>query len=65
VWEIVRPRGTCQLADPADAPVRLFALQSDDQGLKLLRELVGVTYRPPGAVAQSLKPVLLVAIEIL
>src|ERR1700730_10807354 len=52
-----------QFADLAGAPVRLLALQPDDQGLELLRELVGVTYRPPGAVAQRLEPVLLVAIE--
>src|SRR5580700_8406608 len=34
-----------QFADLAGAPVRLLALQPDDQGLDLLRELVGVTYR--------------------
>src|SRR5580700_8896906 len=52
-----------QLADLAGAPVRLLALQSDDQGLDLLRELVGVTDRPPGTVAQGFKPVLPVAVE--
>ncbi len=52
-----------QLADLADAPVRLLALQPDDQGLELWRKLVGIAYRPPGAVAQRLNPVLLVAIE--
>ena len=52
-----------QFADLAGAPVRLLALQPDNQALDLLRELVGVAHRPPGAVAQGLKPVLLVAIE--
>jgi hypothetical protein len=40
------------------APVRLLALQPNDQGLDLLRELVGVPHRPPGAVAQGFKPTL-------
>ena len=52
-----------QFANLAGAPVRLLALQPDDQGLELLRELVGVADRPPGAVAQRLQPVLLVAVE--
>ena len=38
-------------------------LRPDDQALDLLRQLVGVAHRPPGAVAQRLEPVLLVAIE--
>src|SRR5262245_43044932 len=40
-----------QLPNLAGAPMRLVVLQPDDQGLDLLRELVGVTDRPPGAVA--------------
>ncbi|HUJ30772.1 MAG TPA: hypothetical protein VLY23_05790 [Candidatus Acidoferrum sp.] len=34
-------------ADLAGAPVRVLALQPDDQGLELLRGPVGVTYRRP------------------
>lgn len=52
-----------QFANLASAPVWLLALQPDNQDLDLLRELVGKTDRPPGAVAQRLEPVLLVAIE--
>jgi hypothetical protein len=52
-----------QFADLAGAPVRLLTLQPDDQGLELLRQLVGIAHRPPGAVAQRFKAVLLVAIE--
>jgi hypothetical protein len=52
-----------RLADLAGAPVRLLVLQPDNQGLELLRELVGVAYWPPGAVAQRFQPVLLVAVE--
>src|SRR5690349_18370350 len=52
-----------QFADLAGAPVWLLALQPDDQGLELLRELVGVADRSPGAVAQRLQAVFLVAVE--
>ena len=52
-----------QLADLARAPVRLLALEPDNQALDLRRQLVGIAHRPPRAVAQRLKPVLLVAIE--
>src|SRR6185503_291368 len=52
-----------QFADLAGAPMRLLALQADNQGLDLLRELIGVAYWPPGAVAQRLKSVLPIAVE--
>ena len=52
-----------QLADLARAPVRLLGLEADNQALDLLRQLVGIAHRPPRAIAQRLKPVLLVAIE--
>ena len=52
-----------QLADLAGAPVRLLALEADDQALDLTRQLVGVAHRPPRAIAQGLEPVLLVAVE--
>src|SRR5689334_12897299 len=52
-----------QFADLARAPVRLLGLQAHNQGLELLRELVGIAHRPPRAVAQRLKPVVLVAVE--
>ena len=45
------------------APVRLLGLETDNQALDLLRQLVGIAHRPPRAIAQGLKPVLLVAIE--
>src|SRR6478752_2400898 len=52
-----------QLADLARAPVRLLTLGSDDQGLDLSGELVGVTPGPARAVGEGLEPVLLIAIE--
>src|SRR5437879_7826090 len=52
-----------QFPDLAGAPVRLLGLEADNQALDLLRELIGIAHRPPGAVAQRLKPVFLVAIE--
>src|SRR5579862_7305369 len=52
-----------QLADLAGSPMGLVALEADDQALDLLRQLVGVSHRPPRAVAQGLEPVLLVAVE--
>ncbi len=52
-----------QFADLARAPVRLLGLEPDNQALDLLRQLVGIAHRPPRAIAQGLKPVLLVAIE--
>jgi hypothetical protein len=52
-----------QFPDLARAPVRLLGLEADNQALDLLRQLVGIAHRPPRAIAQGLKPVLLVAIE--
>ena len=52
-----------QFADLARSPVRLLGLEADNQALDLLRQLVGIAHRPPRAIAQRLKPVLLVAIE--
>src|SRR6202043_1846026 len=48
-----------QFADLAGAPVRLLALQPDDQGLDLLRLATSVTAPGCGAVAHPLQPVLL------
>src|SRR4029077_6146059 len=42
-----------QLPDFARAPMRLVALQVDDQALDLLRQLVGIAPRPSRAVGQS------------
>jgi hypothetical protein len=52
-----------ELSDLARAPVRLVALEGDDQALDLVRRLVGIAYRPAGAVAQSGEPVILVAVK--
>src|SRR5437762_8644441 len=52
-----------QLADLACTPMQLLGLQTDNQGLDLGRQLVGVADRPPGSVAQRLEPVLPVAVE--
>jgi hypothetical protein len=47
-----------QLADFARPPMRLVALQVDDQALDLLRQLVGIARRPPRAVGESEQAVL-------
>src|SRR5712691_5142429 len=52
-----------QLADLARTPMRLLGLQADNQGLDLSGQLVGVTDRPPGAVAQRREAMLPVAVE--
>ena len=52
-----------EFSDLAGAPVRLLALEPDDQALDLRRQLVGVAHRPPRAVAQCLQAVFLVAVE--
>src|ERR1700722_12299576 len=52
-----------QLADLARAPVRLLGLEADDKGLDLLRELVGIAHRPPGAITERLQAMFPVAIE--
>src|SRR3954452_18478242 len=52
-----------QFADLARAPVRFLGLEADNQALDLLRELIGIAYRPPGPIAQGGQPILFVAIE--
>ena len=52
-----------ELPDLAGAPVRLVALEGDDQAFDLGRELVGVAHRPAGAVGKGLQAVRLVAVE--
>src|ERR1700726_592857 len=52
-----------QFPDLARAPVRFLGLEPDNQALDLFRQLVGITHRPPRAIAQGLKPVLPVAVE--
>jgi hypothetical protein len=52
-----------KLTDLARPPVRLLGLESDDQALDLLRDLVGIAHRPAGPIAQRRQPVLLVAVE--
>jgi hypothetical protein len=54
-----------QLADLARAPVRLLALEPDNQPLDLLRQLVRITHWPARPIAQGCQPVLLVTIEYL
>jgi hypothetical protein len=44
-------------------PVRLLALEPDDQAFDLLWELVGIAHRPAGPIAQGGQPALLVTIE--
>src|SRR5215813_5012486 len=52
-----------ELPDLARAPMWLLGFELDNQGLDLRRQLVGIADRSSGAVAQRLKPVLVVAIE--
>jgi hypothetical protein len=52
-----------ELADLARPPMRLLALETDDQALDRWRQLVGITHRPAGAIGQRPEPMLLVAIE--
>jgi hypothetical protein len=51
------------LADLSGAPVRLVALELDDQPLDLLGQRVGVAHRPPRTVAKGISPLGLVAVE--
>src|SRR5579864_6999377 len=51
-----------KLPDLARAPVRLLGLDLDNQALDLVRQLVSVADWSPGAVAQCLQPLLLVAV---
>ena len=52
-----------QLANLARAPMRLLALTADNQALHLRRQLIGIAYRSPTAVAQRFETTLLVPIE--
>ena len=52
-----------QLPDFARAPMRLVPLEIDDQPLHLVRQLVGIAYRPTRAIAQRIEPLVLVAVE--
>lgn len=52
-----------EFADLARAPMRLLALEVDNQLLDLRRQLVGIAHRPPRAVAQRLEAMLLVAVK--
>ena len=52
-----------QFADFARTPMRLIALEGNDQALDLLGQLVGITHRPPRAIAESPTAMLPVAVE--
>ena len=52
-----------QFADFARAPMRLAALEIDDQPLHLVRQLVGVTHRPARAIGERIEPLIPVAVE--
>src|SRR5208282_5420061 len=52
-----------EFADLARPPMRLAALEVDNQALDLPRQLVGVAHRPPRAVGEGFEPMRLVAIE--
>jgi hypothetical protein len=52
-----------ELADLAGAPMRLVALEADDQAFDLGRQLVGIAYRSARAIAERLEAVLFVAVE--
>ena len=47
-----------KLADLASAPMRLFALEGNDLALNLRRQLIGVSYRSPRAITESLTAML-------
>ena len=51
------------LADLTGPPMGFLALGRDDQGLDLLRQLVGVANRPTRTIGQGLQTVFLVALE--
>src|SRR6201988_667626 len=51
------------LADLTGTPMGILALGRDDQGLDLLRQLVGVANRPTRTIGQGLQTVFLVALE--
>ena len=48
-----------ELADLASAPMRLVALEGQDEAFDLLRELVGIAHRPPRTVVEGLEAMLL------
>jgi hypothetical protein len=52
-----------QFADFARAPMRLVALEIDDQPLHLVRQLVGIAHRPARAIGERLEPLIPIAIE--
>ncbi len=52
-----------ELADLASAPMRLVALEGQDEAFDLLRELVGIAHRPPRTVVEGLEAMLPVAVE--
>src|SRR5579883_1663219 len=52
-----------QLPDLARPPVRLVLLGPDDRGLQLVRQLIGVAYRPPRSIGEAREAMVLVAIE--
>jgi hypothetical protein len=52
-----------ELSDFTSAPMGFAALEADDEAFDLHGELVSVAHWPAGAVAESVKAVLLIAIE--
>src|ERR1700686_1418436 len=52
-----------EFADLARTPMRLAALEADNQALDLPRQLVGIAHRPARTVGQGFKPMLLVTVE--
>jgi hypothetical protein len=52
-----------QLAYLAGAPMGFAAFEADDGSFELLRQLIGVTHRPPRPVGKGCEAVLRVAVE--
>jgi hypothetical protein len=52
-----------ELANLARTPMWLFALEANDEALDLRRQLVGIAYWPPTAIAQRFEPTFLISIE--
>jgi hypothetical protein len=50
-----------QFADFARAPMRLVALEIDDQPFQLGGQLVGIAHRPARAIGEGIEPLILVA----
>ena len=61
--DIARQAADQQLADLACAPVGRVPLEGDDRGFELRRELAGIAYPPPRAVAPPFKSLVLVTLE--